>query len=121
MLRAIRNRLAEIAGIAADGLSTAGALRSNVESIGNGLLEGWAIDADNTGRTVEVEVLVDGEVIGRTLANAYRPDLYAAGLGDGNCAFAMALPPSVTSFENVRVRRAADGLLLTHPAVAAAV
>ncbi len=55
-------------------------------------LEGWAIDAALPSRAVRLEILADGSVVGRVVANLWRPDLARAGLRDGNCAFEATLP-----------------------------
>ena len=43
-----------------------------------GAFGGWVIDFNNYGRTVEVEILVDGAVVATILANQSRPDLVGA-------------------------------------------
>ena len=47
-----------------------------------GLVRGWARDAANSDMPVPVEVVVDGVVLGSTLANRYRADLATAGPWD---------------------------------------
>jgi len=44
-----------------------------------------------------VDILVDGEVAGTMLAAVHRPDLAAAGIGDGNYGFSFALPFEIIS------------------------
>ena len=111
LLSAMRKRFAAAAGVSVP-TATQGRLIGNVEAIFDGLLVGWAQDADNVDSAVEVEVLVDGESIGRALANRYRGDLFSAGLGSGNCCYTLALPASVTSIDQVTVRRVADGQMI---------
>lgn len=115
-LEAIRARLAALAGLRFPGRSTTGFLRSNLEMLANGTLHGWAFDDDHPEDTVEVEVLVDGEVVGRTLANLYRNDLFSAQFGNGCCAFTMELPAAVTSLRDVKARRVSDGAWLVNSA-----
>jgi hypothetical protein len=104
LLEAIRRRLA---GSTVN--VTPGPLRGLVERITDGVLEGWATcDAG----AVELEVLVDGEVVSRLLANRYRTDLDDAGISSGCAGFTVALPASVDSLGQVTVRAAADGTIL---------
>jgi hypothetical protein len=70
---------------------------------------------------VEIEVLVDGEVVARTVANRYRVDLDHAGIAQGCAGFTVALPASAESLDQVVVRRASDGLKIGEKAAAQAV
>lgn len=109
-LAAIRRRLAEIAGIAA-GPHAVGPVAGHLESLENGILTGWLVDAA-AAEAVEAEVLVDGEVVGRVVANRYRSDLDQAGIGGGRGGFSIALPASAERLEQVSVRRVLDGQVL---------
>jgi hypothetical protein len=105
-LAAIRRRLAGVAAPAA-----AGPMMGNLERIEGGVLHGWVIDAAGA-EAVEAEVLVDGESVGRIVANRYRADLDQAGLAGGRGGFTMALPASVESLSQVSLRRVVDGKVL---------
>lgn len=109
-LAAIRRRLAEIAGIAA-GPNAVGPVAGHLERLENGILTGWLVDAA-AAEAVEAEVLVDGEVVGRVMANRYRADLDQAGIGGGRGGFSIALPASAERLEQVTVRRVLDGQVL---------
>lgn len=61
----------------------------------DGWVKGWAWYPSKSDRRVEVELLVDGEIVGRTIAALHRKDLVAAGIGDGNYSFSIALPYEV--------------------------
>jgi len=113
-LAAIRRRLAAIAGIGTR--AAAGPMVGNLERIENGVLHGWIIDAAGA-EAVEAEVLVDGEVVGRIVANRYRADLDQAGLAGGRGGFTMALPAAVESLSQVSLRRVVDGQVLGAPAM----
>lgn len=117
-LAAIRRRLAEIAGIAA-APAAAGPVIGKLERIENGVLQGWMVDAAGA-EAVEAEVLVDGEVVGRVVANRYRGDLDQAGIAGGRGGFTIALPASAERLEQVSVRRIVDGQVLAAPMMAAA-
>lgn len=117
-LEAVRRRIAARAGVTA-APATSGALRGNVERIEEGVLHGWAAGRDGQS-AVEIEVLVDGEVIARTIANRYRVDLDHAGIADGCAGYTVALPASAESLSQITVRRAADGLRIGEKAALAA-
>jgi GT2 family glycosyltransferase/glycosyltransferase involved in cell wall biosynthesis len=53
---------------------------------------GWAIDKNNPDQPVMVELLHEGEVIGRGTADTYRKDLARNNIGDGHAGFAIRLP-----------------------------
>jgi hypothetical protein len=95
-----------------------GALAGHVERLHNGELQGWVMDRTNPADPVELEVLVDGEIVGTVLANRYRADLDSAGLADGRCAFALTMPASAEKLSQVSVRRASDGSQVSVPVLA---
>jgi hypothetical protein len=49
---------------------------------------GWIYRADSETPSV-LRAFLNGEVIGETVADLYRPDLHKVGLGDGHCGFDM--------------------------------
>ena len=110
-LEAIRRRLAARAGAAAAAPSR-DALRGHVEALEAGVLRGWAMDVAAPSAAVELNVIADGEWVGQVIANRYRADLDHARLGDGRCGFSVPVPASVTSLEQVTVRRVSDGARL---------
>ncbi|MFN8644276.1 MAG: MBOAT family O-acyltransferase, partial [Candidatus Binatia bacterium] len=63
--------------------------RATCEEIG-----GWAWDARDPAAPLQVEVVVDGRAVATATANLFRPDLAAAGRGDGAHAF-VVVPPDV--------------------------
>ena len=121
-VEAVRRRLALRANPAARSESEGfGALRGNVDTLAGGRLHGWAQHAARPEVPVCLEVLLDGAVIARTLANRYRADLWHAGLGSGCHAFEVALPEALHAQAQrlhgtgLRVRRIADGAELPSP------
>lgn len=56
---------------------------------------GWAYAPEAPGRTLTIEAHVDGQPVARGQANLLRPDLAAAGIGDGRHAYRLSLPPSL--------------------------
>jgi len=119
-LEAIRARLAARAGLSLTAKAP-GSLVGHVERIQDGQLQGWIVDSANPAIPVELEVLVDGEMVARVLANRYRIDLDRAGFAGGRCGFTLAMPAAATSIDQVEVRRAADGHKLVMPKTAALV
>jgi len=79
----------------------------------DGWVSGWTRDPQTPDGRVELEVLVEDEVVGTTVAAGFRADLQAAGIGDGGHGFSFALPYEImatlgTMTILVRERRA-DG------------
>jgi GT2 family glycosyltransferase len=56
------------------------------------VVRGWAQDPRDLDARAEVEVRVDGEVIGRALADRFDPQVFGAQPGDGRYAFAVLVP-----------------------------
>ncbi|HTW29995.1 MAG TPA: glycosyltransferase [Acetobacteraceae bacterium] len=74
-----------------------------------GAVSGWAWDGAE--EPTALEVLDNGVVVGRVLADRHRPDLETAGLREGRCAFALRFAPGLCALQRheIRVRRVADG------------
>jgi len=82
-------------------------IRGSVDSLSPEGASGWAFGGANP--PLVVQALLDGRVIGETLAAQDRPDLLAAGLGDGRCGFALAfhdapIDPGLLPFVSIRPR-----------------
>ena len=63
----------------------------------DGWVSGWCWYPDKPGAHVELVVLVDEERVGTLRADAFRPDLQQAGIGDGTHGFSFPLPYAVLS------------------------
>jgi O-antigen biosynthesis protein len=72
------------------------------------LITGWCWDPDHPTARAKLTVLVDNEPIGDLIADNFRPDLEAAGMGDGAHAFAFLLPWSVIASKSVTSVHVAD-------------
>jgi glycosyltransferase involved in cell wall biosynthesis len=72
---------------------------------------GWVTDTADESRSVGLLITANGQPIGRVLANRYRPDLEAIGLGAGLHGFELVLPTALSALEaqTIRVTREADG------------
>jgi hypothetical protein len=78
-VEAVWRRLALRAGITV----ATGPLQGWLDAAEAGLVRGWALDPANSDMPVPVGIVVDGVVLGSTLANHYRADLATAGYGHG--------------------------------------
>ena len=111
-----RRRIAERAGLPLSVEALAiGQLCGIIDEIEPERISGWAQDSVQPELPVCLEILADRRVIGYALANHYRADLEAAGLGSGRHAFeftpemGLVLAPDLTA-----VRRALDGAALPY-------
>jgi hypothetical protein len=77
-------------------------------------LEGWAQDISHPELPVLLEILLAGSLIGTVLACDFRPDLLAAGIGQGRCSFVFTSPVRLRPelWPTLEVRRAVDGAKL---------
>jgi len=74
---------------------------------------GWVWSPAEPGRQITVTVLIDDEPVASGLAAAHRPDLEAAGIGDGCKSFGVVLPPeTMDGAEHEITVTAEDGSLL---------
>jgi hypothetical protein len=108
-LAASLHRLETRAGLARP-RTPPGPLRGFVDIAGPDICNGWAYDTANPNHPVVLDIFRGEQRIARVLANDYRADLRAAGIGEGTCAFSVPLPPGAAP---ITVRRATDGAPLT--------
>lgn len=75
------------------------------------VIAGWAYDPNRPGERVALTVHIDGQPVGTVLADRYRADLEASGLGDGRHSFEIRLPQGLSraAARVVGVARAAGG------------
>ncbi len=91
---------------------TPGPLRGWIDEVQeSGKIMGWAQDIANTELPVDLEILLDGRVIGAVLACDYRDDLASARIGRGRCAFTFDAGARIPRrrLPAIQVRRAVDG------------
>lgn len=65
-----------------------------VDALGPARIAGWVWDAANPGRRLTVTIEAEGRILATALADNYRPDLEAAGKGDGRHGFSAAIAAS---------------------------
>ena len=110
----VRRKIAERAGLPLTLHVNIGTLRGHVDVRSPGSIEGWAQNTDHPEAPVCLDILAGGLLIGQALANLYRGDLRAAGLGSGRHAFTFRPNEGlVLSPASIEVRRSLDGAVLT--------
>ncbi len=72
--------------------SPSSALEGHLELVRHDRIAGWARDPEMPTARVALVVLANGAEIGRVMADRYRRDLAAAGIGDGCHGFELAVP-----------------------------
>ena len=105
-LAAIKRDIDRLAGLAVPGQGDA--LDGRVDALDKLVLTGWAQNPDKPEAPICLDVFVDGVAVARTVANLFRPDLLAAGLGSGCHSFSVRLPRSA-KLGRIEVRRLSDG------------
>jgi hypothetical protein len=76
-------------------------LAGRVDEMRNGKVYGWAYNSDKPDEHLEVTVNRGGDVVAKGAANLFRKDLPDAGIGKGDHAFEIDLPPDLTSFHGI--------------------
>jgi hypothetical protein len=108
-LQNIKSRLKARAGIQAP--TQLGPLRGVIDEQTPTLIRGWAQNSAAPEHPVTLEI-ISGTQKCLVLANTYRPDLRAAGLGSGCHGFSLTLPNLTCP---ITIRRAPDGATLRPP------
>jgi hypothetical protein len=82
-----------------------------VDEMTNGKVYGWAFNSDNPGERLDIRISRGSDVVATGKADVFRKDLPDAGVGDGEHAFAIDLPPNISSFTGLVIvaRSAASG------------
>lgn len=81
----------------------------------DGLISGWAWDPDHSTDYLAVDIISDGELLGKVIAGQYRQDLKDAGIGGGWHAYTYSLPPSIDpSIQEISVFVAGTSVCLPH-------
>ena len=86
-------------------------LRSFLDEVSRRRVAGWAQDDAQPDAPLSLLILVNDVLAARVLANRHRPDLAAAGIGDGRHGFRFDLSAGLSPSERhvIRVCREADG------------
>jgi hypothetical protein len=120
-LAVLRERLIVRAGLSVEP-TRFGAVRAWMDRCDGTRIAGWAQDAAHPNAPMCLDIVVDGAVVAMTLAEEYRADIAAAGVGDGRHGFDLVLDEQLTSgsAHTVEVRRSADGAVICAMAMDAA-
>jgi glycosyltransferase involved in cell wall biosynthesis len=86
-------------------------LKGNLDVVNHLQVSGWAQDDAQPDVPVSLLVTANDRLIGRILANRYRPDLEQAGIGTGRHSFELQFSKRLAPFQQhvVRVCRESDG------------
>jgi hypothetical protein len=113
-LAAIQAAIASRAGLADPWRNPAlGELDGRVDRANRRGIAGWAVNAGAPDVPVALDVMVDGAVVARIVANRSRPDLTQVGDGSGRCSFDLDWPPLDPAVRHiVTLQRVSDGAVL---------
>src|SRR5271170_2768059 len=69
-----------------------GTLAGGIDRCEGATITGWVADSERLDRRLRLELLIDGETVLRTVAERFRSDVEAAGVGDGRYGFEITVP-----------------------------
>lgn len=89
-----------------------------LDAVSREQIRGWAWNPATPDTPVAIQILDNGKLIATTVANGLRPDVELSGRAL-RCGFDVILPVGLSPFSRhvIEVRRASDGMLLSHPHV----
>jgi GT2 family glycosyltransferase len=89
-------------------------IRGHLDQCNAAGLAGWVAAGDKAGERLQIEILADGVPVLRIVADAYREDLAAAGIGDGRHGFRASLPQHLCDgrAHTIEVRELSSGIAL---------
>lgn len=76
-------------------------LTGRVDDFQNGKIFGWAFNSDNTDEHLLIRISFGSQVVASGVANLVRPDLPDAGVGKGDHAFEILMPPHIVSLKGL--------------------
>jgi hypothetical protein len=82
--------------------------QGDFNGVTDNVVRGWCKSTDSDD-PLTVELLVDGSVVARVLANVFRPDLKKAGIGDGSYSFEIELKALPISSDSILVVQTESG------------
>jgi autotransporter passenger strand-loop-strand repeat protein len=99
--------------------ATAEKCAGRIDTVAPDRITGWAQDGDDPDVPVALQILDNGRLIARVLANRYRADLERAGIGRGRHSFDVAIPGGLSPLARhvIQIRRERDGAELGVPTV----
>jgi len=78
-------------------------LIGRVDDLTNFILKGWAFNKEAPGEHLIIRVNYGTQIVATGIANILRPDLPKSGIGAGDHAFKIDLPPNITSITGLMV------------------
>lgn len=78
-------------------------LIGRVDNFANSNLTGWAFNKEAPGEHVIIRVNFGTQIVATGVANILRPDLPKSGIGAGDHAFRIELPPNITSVSGLMI------------------
>ena len=76
----------------------------NLDTVKCDLIAGWAWDANEANKQVSVSIFDGDTLLATVRADGVRPDLKAAGKGEGNHAFVLQVPASIKDGKSHSIR-----------------
>ncbi|MFE8871767.1 hypothetical protein ACE4RV_01080, partial [Acetobacter persici] len=95
------------------------AMRGYIDSVSRDRVCGWIYDPAKPGKSVAIQVAVNGMIVERSIANGRRPDVADAGAGPERCGFDLLFIPPLSPLTRqiIEVRNERTGALLGQPIV----
>jgi hypothetical protein len=93
-------------------------VRGFLETVGPLQVHGWAVDDNALDTPVRIAIMLDGEVLGKVVANLPRPDLVRRQIGNGEHGFVCSLNTEVADQDLTRIVacvESSDGAATTLP------
>lgn len=78
-------------------------LMGRVDELNNSKVYGWAFNSESPTEHLVIRIMQGPRVIASGVANVTRPDLPDAGIGEGDHAFEIPVPPNIESFVGLMV------------------
>ena len=99
--------------------TTMNTLRGHVDVVTRHRISGWAQDMEGPHLPVALQIVDNGSLLARLLANRHRLDLEQAGIGCGRHSFDFIVPGGLSPIERhvIHVVRESDGVMIGGPAV----
>lgn len=79
-----------------------------VDEMRNGKVFGWAFDSEQPDEHLKITVRRGAQTVAEDSAKVFREDLPAAGIGKGDHAFEIMLPPHITSLHGLVFTASSD-------------
>ncbi|WP_086641640.1 Hint domain-containing protein [Acetobacter tropicalis] len=95
------------------------AMRGYIDSISRDRVCGWIYDPAKPGESVAIQVVANGTIVERSIANGRRPDVADVGAGPERCGFDLFFVPPLSPLKRqiIEVRNERTGALLRKPVV----